>query len=133
LTALGAGDWYAALLKPPFHPTDEVIGLVWTAMFASMALAAWMVWRRRGWAGARRPLTWFLVQLALNVAWSGLFFGLRQPGLALLEIPLLWVAIFGMMYAFEPVSKPAAYLLGPYLLWVTFVGVLNYAVWRLNY
>ncbi len=87
---------------------------------------------QRGWSGARVPLTLFLVQLALNLAWSALFFGLREPGLALLEIPLLWLAIFATMWTFEPVSKPAAYLLGPYLLWVTFAGVLTFAIWQMN-
>src|SRR5947208_3485960 len=85
LTAPGVGDWYANLEKPPFNPPNELFGPVWTALFASMAVAAWLVWRKRGWAGARKPLTLFLVQLALNLAWSGLFFGLRDPGLALLE------------------------------------------------
>src|SRR4051794_17350959 len=72
LTAQSVDDWYARLEKPPFNPPNEAFGPVWTALFLCMAVAAWLVWRRRGWAGARRPLTWFLVQLALNVAWSGL-------------------------------------------------------------
>jgi tryptophan-rich sensory protein len=133
LTALGGEDWYANLEKPPFNPPNELFGPIWLTLYAVMAVAAWLVWRRRGWSGARKPLTLFLVQLALNLAWSALFFGMHEPGLALLEIVLLWVAIFATMWTFEPVSKPAAYILGPYLLWVTFAGVLNYAIWRLNY
>lgn len=132
LTNLSVHDWYETLEKPNFNPPNEAFGPVWTALYVCMALSAWLVWRKRGWAGARVPLTWFLVQLALNLGWSALFFGLREPGLALLEIVILWVAIFATMWTFEPVSRPAAYLLGPYLLWVTFAGVLNFAIWRLN-
>ena len=73
------------------------------------------------------------MQLALNLGWCALFFGLQQPGLALLELALLWLTIFATMWTFEPISKPAAYLLGPYLLWVTCAGVLNFAIWRLNF
>jgi tryptophan-rich sensory protein len=96
-----------------------------------MAVAAWLVWRR-GHAGARLPLILFAVQLTLNLAWSGLFFALRRPGLAFGEILLLWAAILATLLAFGRVSRLAAGLLAPYLAWVTFAAALNFAIWRLN-
>jgi tryptophan-rich sensory protein len=97
-----------------------------------MALAAWLVWRRGGWTAQRQPLTLFLVQLALNAAWTPLFFGLHWTGAAFGEIVLLWLAIAGTIAAVLPVSRAAAWLLAPYLAWVSFAAVLNAALWRLN-
>jgi len=131
-TSSSVGDWYQALRKPPFNPPAWVFGPVWTALYAMMAVAAWLVWRRRGFADAQLPLALFGLQLALNAAWSVLFFGLRNPGLALVDIVLLWAAILGTLLTFRPISAPAAALLSPYLAWVSFAGVLNYAIWSLN-
>lgn len=97
-----------------------------------MAAAVWLVWRRRGAVQVRLPLALFGLQLALNLAWSGLFFGLRRPGLACGEILLLWAAILATLLAFGRVSRLAAGLLAPYLAWVTFAAALNFAIWRLN-
>jgi tryptophan-rich sensory protein len=97
-----------------------------------MAVAAWLVWRQTGWNGAKLPLSLFGVQLALNVLWSWLFFGLEDPGLAFTEILLLWAAITATMVGFWFRSKLASCLLAPYLAWVTFAAVLNYAIWQLN-
>jgi tryptophan-rich sensory protein len=97
-----------------------------------MAVAAWLVWRRPGWPIARRALGLFGLQLALNVAWSGLFFGLRNPGLALLEIIALWLAILATIIAFARLRPTAGWLMVPYLLWVTFAAGLNLTIWRLN-
>jgi tryptophan-rich sensory protein len=98
-----------------------------------MAVAAWLVWRRGGFAAQGRPLAVFLVQLGLNAAWTPLFFGLRRPDLALAEIVLLWLAIAATLAAFGRVNRAAAWLLAPYLAWVSFATALNYALWRLNH
>ena len=125
--------WYASLQKPAWTPPAWVFGPVWTLLYLSMAVAAWLVWRERGFAGAGLlALTLFAVQLALNALWSIVFFGWRRPGLALVEIHFLWAAIFATMLSFWRVSQPAAWLIWPYLVWVTFAGFLNLAIWRLN-
>jgi benzodiazapine receptor len=126
------GEWYASLKKPSWNPPGWVFGPVWTALYTMMAVAAWLVWKRGGWASQRRPLTLFFVQLALNAAWTPLFFGLHQPGLAFIEILLLWFAIVATLVAFLPVSRGAAWLLAPYLAWVSFAAILNFTLWRLN-
>lgn len=126
------GEWYAALKKPAWNPPAWVFGPVWTTLYAMMAVAAWLVWKRGGFASQRRALLPFLVQLALNALWTPLFFGLRQPGVAFAEILLLWLAIAWSIAAFWRVDRMAAWLLWPYLAWVSFATVLNGALWRLN-
>jgi tryptophan-rich sensory protein len=96
-----------------------------------MAVAGWLVWRRGG-PGARTALQLFAVQLVLNVGWSAVFFCLQMPGLAFAEILALWVAIAATLRTSWRVSRPAGILLVPYLLWVSFAAVLNFAIWRLN-
>lgn len=125
-------DWYAALAKPSWTPPNWVFGPVWTVLYIAMALAAWLVWRQRGWAGARLPLLLFGVQLGLNVAWSWLFFGLRSPGLGFADIILLWIAIAATLVAFWRRSRIAGLLFVPYLAWVTFATALNFSIWRMN-
>ena len=126
------GDWYASLRKPSWNPPGWVFGPVWTALYAMMAAAAWLVWQRGGFAAQRRPLGLFLVQLTLNAAWTPLFFGQHWPGVAFAEILLLWLAIAVTLAAFRRVSHVAAWLLVPYLVWVSFAAVLNFTLWRLN-
>jgi tryptophan-rich sensory protein len=122
-------SWYPALVKPAWSPPSWVFGPVWTVLYAMMAVAAWLVWRQAGWGGA---LALFGVQLALNAAWSPLFFGLHRIDLALADIVLLWAAIVATTVAFWKVTPVAGWLLVPYLLWVTFAMALNFALWRLN-
>ncbi len=131
LTRPAIPEWYASLAKPDWTPPDRVFTPVWTALFVMMAVAAWLVWRRAG-AAARRPLALFAVQLGLNVLWSALFFAARSPGLALLDIGALLIAIAATIAAFRRVSRAAAWLLVPYLLWVGYAAALNLAIWRLN-
>ena len=126
------GEWYASLKKPSWNPPGWIFGPVWTALYTMMAVAAWLIWRRGCWAAQRRPLTLFLVQLALNAAWTPLFFGWHRPRLAFADIVLLWLAILATLVAFRPVSRAAAWLLAPYLAWVSFATVLNLTLWRLN-
>ncbi len=97
-----------------------------------MAVAVWLVWRQYGLSTAGLSITLFIVQLALNAAWSILFFGLRLPGVAFLEIIILWFAILATLVAFWRASPVAGYLLLPYLVWVAFAGALNFTIWRMN-
>lgn len=122
-------DWYPRLRKPAWNPPNRVFGPVWTVLYLLMAVAAWLVWRRQGpgWALA----LWGL-QLALNLLWSGVFFGLRRPGWAAVEVVLFWLSIIATAIAFSPVSVVAALLLIPYVCWVAFAAVLNITIWRLN-
>jgi tryptophan-rich sensory protein len=126
------GAWYAALNKPAWNPPGWVFGPVWSALYAAIAVAAWLVWKRGGFAAQRRALVPFLVQLALNAAWTPLFFGLQRPGLAFTEILLLLLAIVWTITAFRAVHRAAAVLLLPYLAWVSFAAFLNFTLWRLN-
>jgi translocator protein len=102
---------------------------VWSVLYLSMAVAAWLVWRR---PDASLPLTLFGIQLIFNAAWSWLFFGLHSPGAAFVDIILLWLAIVATTVLFWRRSTPAGMLFLPYLLWVTFAAALNCAIWRLN-
>lgn len=124
--------WYAALVKPSWTPPSWVFGPVWISLYILMGVAAWLVWRRGGFAAAAAPLTLFLVQLALNAAWSPLFFGLKMPGWAFVDIVLLWAAIVATVLSFWKVAPLAGWLLIPYLLWVTYAAALNFSIWRAN-
>lgn len=126
------GEWYATLKKPAWNPPGWIFGPVWSALYTMMAVAAWRVWQLGGWAGQRRPLLLFLAQLALNALWTPLFFGWHRAGLAFAEIVLLWLAIAATLIRFSRVSRSAAWLLVPYLAWVSFAAVLNFTLWRLN-
>jgi tryptophan-rich sensory protein len=131
-TDLSVSTWYTTLIKPAWTPSGATIGTVWTILYTSMGIAAWIVWRRGGVAVRRRPLGIYAIQLLLNAGWSALFFGLRSPGLALLEIVLLWLAILATLSTFLRVSRLAALLMLPYLVWVGFAAVLNALIWTLN-
>lgn len=126
------GEWYARLAKPSWTPPSWLFGPVWTLLYVLMAVAAWLVWKDRGFAGARVALVLYGVQLALNAAWSWLFFGLQRPGLAFAEILVLWIAILATLIAFWRHRALAGALLVPYLAWVSFATALNLAIWRLN-
>ena len=132
-TASSVNSWYSALDKPGFNPPDWVFAPVWTALFILMGIALYIVWN----AGtekkeARAAITIFLLQLFLNILWSVLFFGLMAPLYAFIEILVLWAAILVMILKFYRVSRISAYLLMPYILWVSFAAVLNFAIWIVN-
>jgi translocator protein len=126
------GAWYQALQQPAWEPPDWLFSPVWTLLYTLMGVAAWLVWRARGFAGAGGALGLFGVQLALNVAWSWLFFAMQRPDLAFAEIVVLWAAILATLVAFWRIRPLAGALLVPYLLWVTYAAALNLAIWRLN-
>ena len=125
-------QWYAGLAKPSWNPRNWLFAPVWTLLYFMMAVAAWLVWREHGLVGAAIPLAIFAVQLILNAGWSWIFFGRHHVGLAAVEIMLLWGAIFAVGLAFGRLEPAAGLLLVPYLLWVSFAAVLNFAIWRLN-
>lgn len=126
------GEWYASLAKPSWNPPGWVFAPVWTVLYILMGAAAWIVWRKAGFAGAPVALGLFILQLVLNALWSYLFFGIRQPALALVDIVALWLAILATTVGFRRVSVPAGALLLPYLAWVGFATALNFTLWRLN-
>lgn len=126
------GNWYRDLAKPSWRPPDWLFGPVWLVLYLSIAVSGWLVWRRAGFDGAALALAVYAVQLVLNGLWSAVFFGLRRPGLALMEIICLWLAIVVTIGAFHPVHSTAAYLLIPYACWVGFAVILNHRIWRLN-
>jgi tryptophan-rich sensory protein len=131
VTATSVGTWYQALEKPVFNPPDWVFAPVWTTLYVLIAIAGWRVWRARAAAG-RRALMVFAVQLALNLAWSFLFFGLQRIDLALVEIVILLFAILANTVVFWRIDRVAGALFVPYLLWVAYATLLTAALWRLN-
>lgn len=124
--------WYRTLDKPSWNPPDFVFGPVWTTLYVLMAIAAWLVWKPAGFRAAAVPLSLFAFQLGLNLLWSWIFFGMHRPGYAFAEIVVLWFAIAATTFTFLRHSKPAAWLMSPYLAWVTFATALNFAIWQLN-
>ncbi|MDD4858646.1 MAG: tryptophan-rich sensory protein [Dehalococcoidales bacterium] len=125
--------WYAALNKPAFTPPSWLFAPVWTGLYLLMAIAAFLVWRKGlDDEQVRGSMVTFMVQLALNVLWSAVFFGLKSPLWGVIVIAVLWVAILLTMLAFMKVSKTAAWLMLPYLLWVSFASALTVSVWMLN-
>lgn len=127
-----AGTFYAELVRPDWAPPAALFGPVWTLLYAMMAVAAWLVWRRRHDRPVRMALAFFALQLVLNALWSWLFFGWRLGALAFIDIALLWVLIVTTLVLFRRVSALAGWLLVPYLAWVTFAALLNYRLWQLN-
>ena len=132
LASVRAGAFYQQLSRPGWAPPASVFGPVWSVLYLLMALAAWLVWRERGFGGARTALGLFLLQLAANALWTWLFFAWRQGALAFGEILVLWFLIVATLVAFWRVRPTAALLLLPYLGWVSFAAVLTYAVWQRN-
>jgi tryptophan-rich sensory protein len=131
-TGQSVSTWYQELQRPAWNPPDWVFGPVWTVLYLTMAVAAWLVWRQGGWSGARTALGLFIVQLVLNAAWTGVFFGLRAPGPAFAELAVLWIAIVATILAFWQKSPAAGALMLPYLGWSSYAAVLNFTIWRMN-
>lgn len=129
-TVGGLREWYPALRKPSWNPPNAIFGPVWSALYLAMAVAVWLVWRSGG--DGTLALWVFAAQLALNVAWSVVFFGQRKVNAALVAIVGLWVAIATTTVVFWSIDPLAGALLVPYLAWVTFAAILNGAIARLN-
>lgn len=132
-TAQNVRDWYSTLNKPSFNPPSSVFAPVWTTLFTLMGIAAWLVWRKGlDNRTVRVALILFLVQLVLNTLWSFLFFEWHLTLAAFVELLVLWVAILLTIIWFYKVSLTATILMIPYIIWVSFAGVLNFAIWWLN-
>lgn len=132
IASRSAPEFYAQLSKPGWAPPASLFGPVWTTLYVLMGIAAWLVWRERGWSGARGALTLFIVQLALNALWSWLFFEWRRGGLAFVEVVVLAAMIVATVVAFARVKTASAALMAPYLAWVLFASALTWSVWRQN-
>jgi tryptophan-rich sensory protein len=132
-TQAAVPTWYATLNKPSFTPPSGVFGPVWTTLYLLMGISLFLIWRIDGELQQRRKaLVVFILQLALNALWSILFFGLRSPLAGLVGIICLWTAIWLTIHLFARISRMAAWLLAPYLLWVSFAVVLNASIFVLN-
>lgn len=132
-TTSGVRDWYSTIQKPSFNPPSWVFGPVWTTLYILMGIALWLVVRSGAPSTLTRPaITVFAAQLILNAAWSVVFFGLHSPGWAFAVIIGLWALILASIILFRRISTTAGALLLPYIAWVSFAGVLNGAIWRLN-
>lgn len=127
------GAWYETLDRPDWRPPNWAFPIVWTILYAMMAVAGWLVWHAAGGlSGAPVAFGLFALQLLFNGAWSWLFFGLKRPDLALIDTALMWVAILANAVAFHAIRPEAGWLLAPYLLWVTIAFALNLSILRRN-
>jgi len=129
---LSAGGWYATLTKPAWAPPSGWFGPVWTVLYVLMGTAAWLVWRERYHRKRGAALTAYAMQLALNALWAPLFFGFKSIGAGLFVAVALWVAVIWTIREFITVRALAAWLLAPYVIWVSFAMSLNLSIWRLN-
>ena len=126
-------NWYATLARPALNPPAWIFGPVWTTLYLLMGISAFLIWKKGlGRRDVKIALSIFIGQLILNTLWSIIFFGLESPGGALIEIVFLWCAILATIITFSRISRLAGWLLAPYILWVSFAGYLNYAIWALN-
>lgn len=127
-------EWYRFIEKPSFNPPNWVFQPVWSALYVMMGVAAGLVWDKIDAKpeDVKKALTFFAIQLALNALWSLLFFGLKNPMLALIEIILLWLMIYETYLKFSRINSVSGYLFIPYLLWVGFATILNAGIWWLN-
>ncbi len=132
ITATSVDAWYQSLRKPAFNPPDWVFAPVWTTLYVLMAVAAWRVWRRPASPARRSALLVFALQLALNLLWSFLFFGLQSIDLALIEIFILLGCIIANTVLFWRIDAAAGILFVPYVIWVGYAAILNGALWLLN-
>ena len=132
LASRNSAAFYARLDRPAWAPPSELFGPVWTVLYLCIGVAAWLVWRERGLAGARGALGLWVAQIALNGLWTWLFFAWRMGGAAMAEIVVLWVLILLTLVAFWRVRRAAGLLMLPYLAWVTYAALLTASLWRRN-
>lgn len=124
--------WYRLLNRPEWNPPDWLFAPVWTSLYILMGVACYLIWIKAPTASRRTALLVYFIQLALNFTWSFLFFRMHQPGLAFVEILFLWLSILFTIFAFARLSRLAAWMLVPYISWVSFAAILNYTIWQLN-
>lgn len=132
-TASSVGGWYQTINKPSWNPPNWIFGPVWTTLYVMMGIALFLVWKQQGSSSQKNTaIILFAVQLAFNFCWSLIFFKWHQPGWALAEIIVMWLLILLTIFAFAKVNTVAAWLLVPYISWVSFATLLNYTIWKLN-
>jgi translocator protein len=132
-TTAGVKGWYTVATKPCFNPPNWIFAPVWTTLYVLMGIALFLVWKSDADRAIKQPaILLFVAQLTLNFFWSIIFFKLQQPGWAFAEIILMWLMILLTILWFGKISSTAAWLLVPYICWVSFASVLNYSIWRLN-
>lgn len=125
--------WYQTINKPSWNPPNWIFGPVWTTLYVLMGIALYLVWKTPNSIGNKTiAVSLFIIQLGLNFLWSVIFFSLHQPGWAFVEIILLWIFILLTIFSFSPINKISAWLLVPYICWVSFAMILNHAIWQLN-
>ena len=125
--------WYSTLIKPSFNPPNWIFGPVWTLLYILMGISFALIWNKGiEKKEIKNALGIFVFQFLLNLVWSFLFFGMQNPAIAFIDIVILWLAIILTVKKFLPIDKAAAYLLIPYLLWVSFASLLNISIWYLN-
>lgn len=129
-TQASVSDWYPTLAKPSWTPPNWLFAPVWTILYIAMAVAAWLVWKSG--RDVKPAMILFFSQLALNFAWSFLFFGARSPWLGLVGVAMMWLAVAATTAVFWRSTRAAGLLFIPYLAWTSFAAVLNFAIWRLN-
>jgi translocator protein len=132
-TASNINAWYAKLSKPSFNPPNWIFGPVWTVLYILMGIALFLVWKQPASDKKSKALGFFFLQLFLNFCWSFIFFYFHRIGLALIDICLLWIFIIVTIFLFSGFSKPASWLLVPYICWVSFATILNAAIFKLNH
>lgn len=131
-TASSVQTWYVNLVKPTWTPPSWLFGPVWITLYVFMGIAAYLIWQSRKMPGAKLALYVYGIQLCLNALWSIIFFGLKNPGFAFVEIIILLIFIIITAALFWRINKIAGVLFLPYIVWVSFAAFLNYAIWRLN-
>lgn len=132
-TVTGVGSWYQTINKPSWNPPGWIFGPVWTSLYIMMGIALFLVWRAEVNPGVKKKaIVLFSIQLLLNFSWSFIFFNQQQIGWALVEIIILWVFILLTIFAFGKINPAAAWLLVPYISWVSFATILTYTIWKLN-
>ncbi|WP_032121393.1 TspO/MBR family protein [Clostridium amazonitimonense] len=124
---------YGELIKPKFSPPGFIFSIVWTVLYVLMGIAAYRIYLYgKDGVPVKRALLAYAIQLVLNFLWPFIFFNCRLYGLAFIELCILWIAIVITTIRFYKIDKTAAYLMIPYIIWVTFAGVLNFFIWKLN-
>lgn len=131
-TTPSISSWYAFINKPSFSPPNWLFAPAWTLLYILMGISAFLIWKKRDNLKTKQALIFYSIQLILNALWSIIFFGMHNLGLAFLEIIILWMFILITLIKFYKINKTAGLLFVPYLLWVSFASILNFAVWMLN-
>ncbi len=132
-TITGVESWYQTIQKPSWNPPSWIFGPVWTSLYIMMGIALFLIWKSPMSSDVKRTaILLFAIQLVLNFFWSFIFFNQHQIGWALVEIIALWLLILLTIFAFAKINTTAAWLLVPYISWVSFASILNFTIWKLN-